>query len=69
MSKMKNKPKLWRRLAKNGNGRLIKQQTTGFNLYAGSPPLFTALFNRMDVDTQAIFEKWHPKKEVKNETE
>ena len=72
MAKMKNKPKLWRRLAKKtdgvGNGRLIRQQTSGFNLHAGSPPLFTALFNRMDVDAQAIFDKWHPKKEVKNET-
>ena len=70
---MKNKTKLWRRLAKKvdgvSNGRSIRQQTTGFNLYAGATPLVAALMKRMDVDVKAIFEKWHPKKEVKNETE
>jgi hypothetical protein len=78
MASGKTKPKLWRRMSKKyydektgtivRPGRQLKMFTVGYDMKSGATGLLSSLIKRIDVDTQAIFDKWNPKKEVKNET-
>lgn len=70
MAKAKNKPKLWRRLAKKKdgvrNGRLIRENTAGFSMRVGATPFITALLNRLPDVTEVL--KRYEKKVKTNET-
>jgi hypothetical protein len=68
----KNKMKAWRRMSKKywdeekqlwvRPGRQLKMFTMGYEGKKAAFGLIADLIKRIDVDTQAVFDKWHPKK-------
>jgi hypothetical protein len=67
----KNKMKAWRRMSKKYKdetgaivrpGRQLKMFTMGYEGKKSAIGLISALIKRIDVDTQAVIDKWHPKK-------
>jgi hypothetical protein len=68
----KNKMKAWRRMSKKywdeekqlwvRPGRQLKMYTMGYEGKKSAIGLISALIKRIDVDTQAVIDKWHPKK-------
>jgi len=68
----KNKMKAWRRMSKKywdeekqlwvRPGRQLKMFTMGHDGKKQAIGLISALIKRIDVDTQVVIDKWHPKK-------
>jgi len=68
----KNKMKAWRRMSKKywdeekqlwvRPGRQLKMYTMGYEGKKQAFGLIADLIKRIDVDTQAVIDKWHPKK-------
>ena len=67
----KNKMKAWRRMSKKywdeekqlwvRPGRQLKMYTMGYEGKKQAFGLIATLIKRIDVDTQAVIDKWHPK--------
>lgn len=68
MSKMKNKPKLWRRLAKNGNGKALRNQMMMMQLGKGTAfGLIADVLARNDFDYETVLKRYNIIKEEKSD--